>query len=175
MRALATLALVLCAATLVRAQGMVLNFRDAEISAIVAAVARATGQRFIHDTELRGRVTIILADEISPEEALEVLNAALLTSGYATIRGPGGIWKILPIEAAQGAAPWMQHEEAGDSVRLVTTLVRLESADAEEIARILGGRMRASIVLPYARTNGLIISATEDRLAEMLVSVRALD
>ncbi len=178
MRALASFALVLvlCAAGgVVRAQGLVLNFRDAELSAIVAAVARATGQRFIHDTELRGRVTIILADEISPDEALEVLNAALLTSGYATIRGPDGSWKILPIEAAQGAAPWMQHEDAGDSVRLVTTLVRLEAADPQELARILGGRMRASIVLPYPPTNGLIIAATEDRLAEMLTIVRALD
>jgi type II secretory pathway component GspD/PulD (secretin) len=35
--------------------------------------------------------------------------------------------------------------------------------------------MRASIVLPYAPTNGLIIAATEDRLAQMLVVVRALD
>jgi general secretion pathway protein D len=175
MRALATFALLLCSAGLARAQGLTLNFRDAEIGAIVAAVARATGQRFIHDAELRGRVTIILEDELSPEEALEVLNAALLTSGYATVRGPDGSWKILPIEAAQGAAPWMQHEDAGDSVRIVTTLLRLESADAEELARVLGGRMRASIVLPYPPTNGLIISASEDRLREMLTVVRALD
>ncbi len=175
MRAFTGFALVLLVAALGRAEGLVLNFRDAEIGAIVAAVARATGQRFIHDTELRGRVTIILEDEISPDEALEVLNAALLTSGYATIRGPEGSWKILPIEAAQGAAPWMQRPEPADSVRIVTTLVRLHAADPDEIARVLGGRMRASIVLPYARTNGLIISATEDRLAEMLVLVRALD
>ena len=175
MRAFASFALVLLVAALARGEGLVLNFRDAEIGAIVAAVARATGQRFIHDSELRGRVTIILEDEISPDEALEVLNAALLTSGYATIRGPDGSWKILPIEAAQGAAPWMQAQDAADSVRIVTTLVRLESADPDEMARILGGRMRASIVLPYPRTNGLIISASEDRLAQMLVIVRALD
>ncbi|MEX2205786.1 MAG: secretin N-terminal domain-containing protein [Myxococcota bacterium] len=175
MRALATFALVLCAAGLARAQGLTLNFRDAEIGAIVTAVARATGQRFIHEAELRGRVTIILEDEVSPEEALEVLNAALLTSGYATIRGPDGSWKVLPIEAAQGAAPWMQHGDAADSVRIVTTLLRLESANAAELARVLGGRMRSSIVLPYPPTNGLIISAAEDRLREMLTVVRALD
>ncbi len=175
MRALATIALVLCSSGLARAQGLTLNFRDAEISAVVAAVARATDQRFIHDTELRGRVTIILEDEISPAEALEVLNAALLTSGYATIQGPEGSWKILPIEAAQGAAPWLHGPDPAHSVRLVTTLVRLSAADPDELTRVLGGRMRASIVLPYPATNGLIISATEDRLAQMLVVIRALD
>ena len=175
MRVLATLALVLQLAASARGDGLVLNFRDAEIGAIVAAVARATGQRFIHDAELRGRVTIILEDEISADEALEVLNAALLAAGYATTPGPDGMWKIVPIEAARGAAPWLYGEASSGSARLVTTLVRLESAKPDEMAAILGRETRASIVLPYPRTNGLIIAAAEDRLAQMLVLVRALD
>jgi general secretion pathway protein D len=176
MRALATFALVLCRDLRARAgEGLVLNFRDAEIAAIVETVARSTGQRFIYDSELRGRVTIILEDEISPEEALEVLNAALLMVGYATTPGPGGAWKILPIEAAKGAAPWMHREPSSESAGLVTTLVRLEAADPEELARILGQESRSTIVLPYARTNGLIIAAPENVLAGMLDLVRALD
>jgi general secretion pathway protein D len=175
MRALITFALVILLAAHARSEGLVLNFREAEIGAIVAAVAQVTGQRFIHDSELRGRVTIILEDEISPDEALEVLNAALLLIGYATIPAPDGAWKILPIEAAKGAAPWLHGPESSDAERLVTTFVRLEAANPDEIARILGGESRASIVLPYPRTNSLIIAAAEDRLAQMLVLVRALD
>ncbi len=175
MRALTAFALVLLLSGLARSEGLVLNFRDAEIGTIVAAVAAATGQRFIRDSEMRGRVTIILEDEISPDEALEVLNAALLLTGYATLPGPDGVWKIVPIEAARGAAPWLHGPASSDAERLVTTFVRLEAANPEEIARILGGETRASIVLPYPRTNGLIIAAPEDRLAEMLVLVRALD
>jgi len=175
MRAAALLALLLAAASPARGQGLVLNFRDAEIGSIVETVSRSTGQRFIYDSELRGRVTIILEDEISPAEALEVLNAALLTVGYATIPGPGGAWKILPIEAAKGAAPWLHNDPSSESARLVTTLIRLEAADPEELARILGQESRTSIVLPYARTNGLIIAAPENVLAGMLQLVRALD
>ena len=127
MRALTALALVLALAASARAQdGLVLNFRDAEIRDVVDLVARSTGQRFLYDSELRGRVTIILEDEISRDEALEVLNAALLMVGYATLPGPGGTWKILPIEAAKGAAPWLYGPASSESTRLVTTLVRLE-------------------------------------------------
>ncbi len=177
MRALAALALVLVLAAPARAQdGLVLNFRDAEIRDVVDLVARSTGQRFIYDGgALRGRITIILEDEVSRDEALEILNASLLMVGYATLPGPAGSWKILPIEAAKGAAPWLQGPASSESTRLVTTLVRLESAEPQELARILGQDSRASIVLPYPATNGLIIAASEDRLASMLELVRALD
>ncbi len=175
MRALAGFAIVILLAASARGQGLVLNFRNAEITAIVEAVARATGQRFVYDRDLRGRATIILEDEITADEALEVLNAALLMTGYATTPGPDGIWKILPIEASRGAAPWLYDEASSESARLVTTLVRLDSADPDEIADILGRDTRAAIVLPYPATNGLIIAAPEDRLAAMLVVVRSLD
>lgn len=175
MRALVTAALVLALAAPARGEGLVLNFRDAEIGSVVSAVARATGRRFVHDAELRGRVTVVLEDEISADEALEVLNAALLMVGYATIPGPDGAWKILPIEAGRGAAPWLYGEASSESARLVTTLVRLEAAKPDEIAEVLGRESRAAIVLPYPPTNGLIIAAPEDRLAAMLVLVRALD
>ena len=117
MRALVTAALVLALAVPARGEGLVLNFREAEIGAVVAAVARATGRRFVHDAELRGRVTVVLEDEISADEALEVLNATLLMVGYATIPGPDGVWKILPIEAGRGAAPWLYGEASSESSR----------------------------------------------------------
>jgi general secretion pathway protein D len=176
MRALLALALLVVLAAPARAQdGLVLNFRDAEIRDVIDLVARSTGQRFIFDSEIRGRVTIILEDEVSRDEALEVLNAALLMVGYATLPGPDGSWKIQSVEAAKGAAPWLYGPASSESSRLVTTLVRLESADPTELAQILGQDTRAAIVLPYPATNGLIIAASEDRLARMLDLVRALD
>ena len=54
---------------------------------MVEAVARATGTRFVYDDSLRGQLTIILEDKISPAEALEILNAALLTIGFAPVAG----------------------------------------------------------------------------------------
>jgi general secretion pathway protein D len=156
-------------------EGLVLNFRDAEIAAVVQTIARATGQRFVHDSPLRGRVTMVLEDEVSPAEALEVLNAALLLAGYASIPAPGGALKLLEIEAAKGAAPWIHRDPSPDAARLVTTFVRLEAAEATELAQILGQESRASVIVPYPSTNGLIIAAPEDRLASMLELVRALD
>src|SRR5262245_12646412 len=85
---------------------LVLNFRDATPQAVVEAVARATGTRFVYDDSMRGSLTIVLEDKVSPAEALEILNAALLTIGYAPVPMPAGGYTILPIETAKAAAPW---------------------------------------------------------------------
>jgi hypothetical protein len=91
-------------------------------------VARATGQRFIHD-ELRGRVTIILEDGTSPDEALEVLNAACSFSCHPRSRRELGSPPSRPAGAAPG---WSTPSQRFG----VTTLLRLRRP-TEEIARIL--------------------------------------
>jgi general secretion pathway protein D len=156
-------------------EGLVLNFREAEIADVVQTGARASGLRFGHDAPLRGRITMVLEDEVSPAEALELLNAALLANGYASIPAPGGALKILPIDAAKGSAPWMHREPSPGSEKLVTTFIRLEAANATQLAAILGQESRTSVVVPYLPTNALIIAAPEDRLVSMFELVRALD
>lgn len=155
---------------------LLLNFRDAQPAAIIEAVARATGTRFILEPGgLRGQLTIALEDSVSPAEALEILNAALLTIGFAPVPLPDGGFTILPIEAARGAAPWIHRSVSEDSERMVTTLVRLSGANAAELARLLIPADRSSLVIAYAPTNSLIIAAAEDRIAYLLELLRALD
>jgi general secretion pathway protein D len=165
---------LLCARMAHAEEELVLNFRDAEPRAVVEAVARATGTRFIYDDSLRGQLTIVLEDKVSPAEAIEILNAALLTIGFAPVPLPAGGFSILPIEAAKVAAPWI-HEPEENSEKLVTTLVRLEAANAADLAGLLLPPDRSSIVVPYAPTNSLIISAAQDRLVYILGILRALD
>ena len=176
-RVTALVLFLLCAASAARAaeESLVLNFRDADPRAVVEAVARATGTRFVMDDQLgSAHLTIVLADRVSPGEALEILNAGLLTLGFASVPLPAGGYSILPLEAAKAAAPWI-HDPSASSERLVTTLVRLEAADATELARLLLPADRSSIVVPYAPTNSLIISGAEDRLAHIIGILRALD
>jgi general secretion pathway protein D len=166
------------AAPLARAQQeekLLLNFADAQPAAIVEAVARATGTRFIMDPGLRGQLTITLEDKVSPAEALEILNAALLTIGFAPVPVPGGGYRILPIDAARGAAPWIHRSVSEGSERMVTTLVRLSAANAQDLAPLISPANNSSLVIPYPPTNSLIIAAAEDRIAYLLDLLRALD
>ncbi|MFI5315295.1 MAG: secretin N-terminal domain-containing protein [Myxococcota bacterium] len=152
-----------------------LNFKDASPAAVIEAVGRATGTRFEFETPLHGQLTLVFVTKVSKAEALEVLNAALLAIGFAPVPSPDGGFRIVPIEAARGAAPWIHHSVSENSERMVTTLVRLQSADAQDIARQLIPADRSSLVVAYPPTNSLIISAPEDRIAYLLELLRALD
>jgi general secretion pathway protein D len=154
---------------------LLLNFSDAQPAAIVEAVARATGTRIIMDPSLRGQLTITLEDKVSPDEALQILNAALLTIGFAPVPAPGGGYIIVPIEVAKAGAPWIHRSVSEESERMVTTLVRLSAANAEDLAHLLVPADRSSLVVAYPPTNSLIIAAAEDRIAYLLGLLRALD
>ncbi|HTO71870.1 MAG TPA: secretin N-terminal domain-containing protein [Myxococcota bacterium] len=174
---LAALWLCLACAAAARAddEKLTLNFSDSPPLAVVDAIARATGTRFVADSALRGQLTISLEDTVSPGEALEILNAALMTVGFAPVPAPDGSYKILPIEAAKSAAPWIHRSVSEGSERMVTTLVRLHAANAADLAKQLAPSDRTSLVIPYPPTNSLIIAAAEDRIAAMLDLLRALD
>lgn len=153
-------------------QRVELNFQDAELSEVVKALAEATGERFIFDSSLQGRITIALEDRVSVAEALEVLNAALLLRGFAMLPAPEGYHTILPLATGVGAAPWMPVERESD--RLVTTIVRLEAADAAEVAQRIEP-LSSGLLQPYAPTNSLIIATTEARLRRLFTIIRAID
>ena len=78
------------------------NFKDAAPGAIVEAIGRATGTRFEFEPPLHGQLTLVMVNKVSKAEALEMLNAALLTIGFAPMPTPDGGFRIVPIETARG-------------------------------------------------------------------------
>jgi general secretion pathway protein D len=152
-----------------------LNFRDAPTNTVIDLIARQTHTSFIVEPGLRGQITIATEDTVTRDEALEVLNAALLSIGYAPVPNASGGFTVLPIEAAKGAAPWAHRSVSEGSERMVTTLVRLSAANAADVAKLLVPQDRSSLVVPYPPTNSLIIAAAEDRIAYLLGLMRALD
>jgi len=123
-----------------------LSFEDAEVSTVVKHVGKLTGITFLFDPEqVKGRITILSPNSVSPEEALEVLKSALAVYGYRVISSAGGML-IVPAERL-GPEPV--------TVRLVT----LEYASAGEVAYTLRWVAPAGVrIVPYYHTNSLVIS-----------------
>jgi general secretion pathway protein D len=156
--------------------GIVLQYRDAEIAKVVRDVAKATGERFLFDDQLRGHLTLIAPDRLSRREALEMLHTALLVTGFAAVPSPGGPLKILPIDGVTASAPYDWHPLVDTTDAPITTLVRLETADAEDLASQLQPWIgKSALVEAFAPTNSLILAGSENRLTALLQMVRALD
>jgi general secretion pathway protein D len=64
-----------------------LNLRDADLKAFVEIVSEATGRRFVLDPDVRGQVTVLVADELTNAELYEVFLSVLeLGSGPIDFR-----------------------------------------------------------------------------------------
>ncbi len=154
-----------------------LRFRSTEIGEVIRTIASATGVPHVADEglTLRGPVTITGSVRVTPREALELLDAALLLKGFAAFPAPGGVRKILHLSSAGSAAPW-RPGGPGDGEAPVATLVRLEAARARDVhgaLRPLAGT--STLLLAYPPTNSLILAGSESRVRRLLGLVQALD
>ena len=141
--------------------GQVLNLQDADIRAFIQDVARATGNTFIIDPRVQGKVTITSQQPLQPNELMDVLFSALRANGLVAVPTSAGAYRIAPEEgAAQSASAGTR---AGDGFS--TQVVRLSTLDARSAAEALKPLIgRQGVVVPSARGNLLIIADYADNL-----------
>src|SRR5437763_46943 len=66
--------------------GIMLNFRDASIEAVLDQLSEVAGFIVVKDTRPEGRISLVSKQPVSPDEAVALLNTVLQTKGYAAIR-----------------------------------------------------------------------------------------
>lgn len=152
-----------------------LRFENQELAAIVRHVARATGERFLFDDRLRGRVSLIVAQPVEAEEALELLRAALLMKGFVALPTPAGGHKIVPVDGLPAGAPWIPDAVGRGETPLVTQ-VTLAHSDPTQLVDTLSPLVGAQgLALAYPPTHSVILASTERRVHRWLRLLRALD
>jgi type II secretory pathway component GspD/PulD (secretin) len=76
-----------------------MNFRNVDILQIITLMSELTGQNFLVDDKVRGKVTLIAPQPVTPAEAYEIFLAALAMQGF-TVVPQGPINKIIPSQNA---------------------------------------------------------------------------
>ena len=71
-----------------------MNFKDAELEAVVQFISELTGKNFILDDKIKGKVTVISPSKLSPDEAYEVFQAILNVKGFTIVQA-GPVNKIV--------------------------------------------------------------------------------
>lgn len=100
------------------AQDVTLNFREAELLAVLEFYSRLTGKVFVPAEQISGKVTVISPRPLSEEQAVKMLFSILDMRGYAVVE-IDDYYKIVQKSAALESAVGMRSNgDAGD--RLVT-------------------------------------------------------
>ncbi len=152
------------------------NLQDADIRDVIEEVARETGENFLVDPKLQGKVTIISAKPLSSKEIYRVFLSMLDSLGYNAIPS-GNIIKILPNGNAKQSGPPMmdiKHPKAGD--QLVVAVMPIENVNAGDLVPILRPMMPPwADIAAYSPSNSLILSSTAANINRIAQIVRQVD
>jgi len=175
------LAAALAAAASQAADDMVtLNFVNADIDAVVKAVAEMTGRNFILDPRVKGVVNIVSARPVPKSLVYPTLLSALRLQGFAAVEGDG-ITKIVPEADAkqQGSAVVLGGKGGGVGAggdRLVTEVFALKYESAVQLVNVLRPLITPNNAIAAVPTgNALVITDYAENLKRIEKIVASLD
>lgn len=166
-------------APLARAEGpkaLTMNFKDAEIEAVVQFISELTGKNFILDEKVRGKITVIAPGKVTPEEAFQVFQAILNVKGFTIVPVTENVFKLVASREAKQTNIETVGDDAEPGDRFVTRLLPLQFVEAETVAGILSPLVsKDSSIVAYAPTNTLILTDSLSNIDRLVKIIEALD
>jgi len=152
-----------------------LNQKRARIEEVIAKVGEAIGRTILVPDDVRGTISIVARRPLEVEEAWALLESALSILGYSLLPSTVQTWRVAKVAEAVGEAPF-RLKPGTDSDSFVTTLIPLRVADHQDVLKVLeplsGSRVQ---LVPYAETNSLIASGSEQAIARLTDLAGELD
>ena len=172
--ALATLLLAVSARA--ADEPVTLNFVNADIEAVVKAVAEMTGRNFVLDPRVKGVVNIVSARPVPASLVYPTLLSALRLQGYAAIESDG-VTKIVPeADAKQHASPVTVGPVTAGGDRLVTEVYALKNESAIQLVNVLRPLITPNNSIAAVPTgNALVITDYADNLKRIERIIASLD
>lgn len=153
-----------------------LNLKDADIQALIATVSEITGRNFIVGPNVQGKVTVVSARPMKPDEVYDVFLSVLRVHGFAAVPS-GSMVKIVPDAMAQqdGASGIdALASRAGDE--LVTEIVPVRHVSAAELLPILRPLMpQSGQLVAHAASNSLVVSDRAGNVQRLVGIIQRID
>jgi len=158
---------------------LLMNFSNADLREVLKFFSEVTGETFLETGTVQGQVTIINPQPLPVAEAFRVLQAILEINGLTLVPGPE-MHKIVPLaEARTKPIPTKTEvvlEDMVDEDRVVTQMIPLRYADANEIRSVITGLLSpAHHIMVSPKMNMLIITEIESNLQRIVRIVQAFD
>ena len=135
-RLAAAAAAAVAAALAQDADTVTLNFVNADIDAVVKAVAEITGRNFVLDPRVKGTINIVSARPVPKSLVYPTLLSALRMQGFTAVEGDG-IVKIVPKADAKLQGGRCAAARRGGGDRLITQVITLHNESAAQLVNVL--------------------------------------
>lgn len=150
-----------------------LNFKEADINALIATVSEITGRNFVVDPRVKGEVTVLSNQPMAADELYETFLSVLEVHGFSAVPA-GEVTKIIPQVNAKQDGGFGRGDDTREDI--VTRVMRVENVPADQLVPILRPLVpQYGHLAAYPASNILIISdrsANVERLGDI---VRRID
>jgi hypothetical protein len=158
--------------------GLILNFRDAQIDQVLNYLSDAAGFIIELDTRVSGTISVWSGQPVSKNDAVTILNSALARNGYAVVQA-GRILRVMNRSDALHQVPIIvgddpnQIPQTGDTV---TQIIPVHYVSARQLIVDLSSMTpsTANIVANDAG-NSIIITDTQENIHHVAELVKAID
>ncbi len=160
-----------------REEGVVLNFVNADIDAVVRAIGQYTGRTFVIDPRVKGTLSLSTERPVTRQQAYDQLLTALRLQGF-TIVQTGNVARVVPEADAklQGGAVIIPKGSAPSGDQLVTQVFRLQYESATAMVPILRPLIAPNnTISAYPQNNTLVITDYADNLRRIQRIIESID
>jgi general secretion pathway protein D len=176
------LALALLAAACLYAPGarpqdepVTLNFVNADIESVAAAIGKITNRNFLIDPRVRGTINIVSARPVPASAVYGIFLSALRLQGFAAIES-GGVTKILPEADAKLHAAAAPERGVTRGDRLQTQVYTLKYTAASQLMPVLRPIISPNnTIAAFAGNNSLVITDYGENLRRIERIIEAID
>ncbi|MEZ4334618.1 MAG: hypothetical protein R3F35_22915 [Myxococcota bacterium] len=154
---------------------ILLNQKRMEIGQLITRVSQETGRTILFDEQVKGLVSLVSKRPVTPDEAWELLDAALHLIGFALVPSTAGQWRIARVAEVVGESPFTRRVRDG-SERYVTALIPLEVAPLPSVMNVIQPLAGSSVTLvALESSHSLIASGPEHAIARLTAIADELD
>lgn len=164
---------------------VMMQFATNPVADILAIYEKLTGLTLIKDTNIfeGAQISLITPKPVPKEEAIKLIEASLLTNGYAIVTEPGGkSAKILParnqsanaVQFSHGVKFYTSPKDIPDNESIVSYFMKLDNLTPEDAATMFSGHVGLGAygrITAVTSPPGLLITESAT-VVKQLISIR---
>lgn len=151
-----------------------LNFVNADIESVIAAIGDYTNTTFIIDPRVKGTISLVSEKPLSKAQAFQLLTSVLRMNGYSVVAG-SGYSKVVPeADAKLQAGPLQSGNVRGDQI--ATQVFKLNYESANNLVAVLRPLISPNNTInANPGNNTLVITDYADNLIRLGKIIASLD
>ncbi len=151
------------------------NFKDADLRDVIEGYALMIGKSFIIDSRVTGKVNVISSEEISLDQAEDMMHSILQVHGFV-MQEIGGKVKILPDQLMREGSIYSEDSSILPNDKIITQLFTLENIPVNDFVSAIRPIIpKESSLIPYIQNNTLIVTSNAFSIEKIKTIIRKID